>query len=440
MSAVQAPRVARSAEQPPAERPASVRPSLVWVNQFAVLPGDSGGTRHFEVGRELVRLGWDVTIVASDYHLTRRTYTRRRGAADRAPISEVVDGVRFEWVWSAPYQRNDWRRALNWLSFHRSVRAAGPALPRADVVIGSSPQLFAATAARTLAARAGAAFVLEVRDLWPESLVAAGGRKGPAYHALARIAEGLYRDAERIVVLARGTATYLAEHGVPSGKLAHVPNGVDVHLVRPATSPVGDDAPATSEQGSASPTLVYAGAHGPANGLDVLLDGAERLGTAGHPARFVLIGDGPAKAALVADAARRGLRNVEFRDPVPKAELARILADADAGLMLLRDAPLFAFAVSPNKLFDYLAAGLPVVCNVPGEVADLLAASGAGAQAADAGPAALAAAVESLLRRPRAERRMMGHSGREWVARTHSREVLGRQLDGALRQVLGARS
>lgn len=428
-------------------RPASGAPlSLLWVNQFAMLPKDGGGTRHFELGRELVRLGWDVTVVASDYHLLKRAYTRRRSAEDRAPVAEMVDGVRFQWLWAAPYRANDWRRAHNWLSFHRSVRAAYGSLPRPDIVIGSSPQLFAATAAQHLARRFGTPFVLEVRDLWPESLVAAGGRKGPAYHALDRIARRLYVQSQRIVVLAEGTARYLEAHGVPGTKLVHVPNGVDVHLVQPLTE-IGRRGQAdpthaeVSDPRAVSPaTLVYAGAHGPANGLEVVLDAAQRLVGGTRSVRFLLIGDGPAKAELVAEAGRRRLHNVEFHDPVPKQQLASLLAAADGGLMLLRDSPLFAFAVSPNKLFDYLAAGIPVVCNVPGEVGGLLAASGGGVQATDAGGAALAAAVDRLLALSAEVRRGMGRSGREWVERTHSREVLGAQLDEALRTLTGARA
>lgn len=417
------------------ERVRGARPALIWVNQFALLPNDGGGTRHFEVGRELVRLGWDVTVVTSDYHLLKRTYTRRSGPDDRAPVAESVEGVNFQWLWAAPYQRNDWRRARNWLSFHRSVRAAYRSLPYADVVIGSSPQLFAASAAQSVARRRGAPFVLEVRDLWPESLVAAGGRKGPAYHALARVASRLYAQAERIVVLAGGTATYLEERGIAADKLVHVPNGVDVHLVRPREN---DPASPPDSAPSAEYTLVYAGAHGPANGLDVVLDAGARLAASGTPVRFVLVGDGPAKAELVAESERRGLRNVEFRASIPKQDLAALLVASDGGLMLLRDSPLFAFGVSPNKLFDYLAAGIPVVCNVPGEVSGLLAASGGGVQAADAGGAALAAAVERLLDLSPARRREMGRSGRAWVERTHSREVLGRRLDEALRVLIRA--
>lgn len=405
-------------------------PSLLWVNQFALLPGDGGGTRHFELGRELAGRGWQVTILASDLHLHSRHYTRREYAADRAAKVQTQDGVEMRWLWAARYERNNWQRAWNWWTFHRSVLREVDALAqRPDVVIGSSPQLFAATAARRFARRLGVPFVFEVRDLWPESLLAAGGRRGPGYYALGHVANGLYRDADRILVLARGAGDYLIERGVPAAKIGYVPNGVDVHALAPATQ-------ARTTNGAPF-TFVYAGAHGPANGLDCVLEAAARLGPEAN-LRFILIGDGPAKPALVRRARELGLGNVEFRDPVSKLELASVLHEADAGLMILREAPLFAFGVSPNKLFDYLAAGLPVVCNVPGDTARMLREAEAGEQATDSRPAALAAAMYAMAARPPDVRRQMARRGRAWVTREHSREVLGAQLDSQLRALLGS--
>jgi glycosyltransferase involved in cell wall biosynthesis len=394
------------------------------VNHFAVAPGESGGTRHFEIGRELVRRDWHVTIAASDFHLQSRRYTRRPDPRSRSVIAESIDGVDFRWLWAAPYKRNNWRRGWNWLSFGRLLTRWGATGHRPDVVIGSSPHLFAAHAAQRLAHRWNVPFLLEVRDLWPESLVAAGGRKGAAYFALDRIARTLYHRADRIICLARGSMGYLAEAGVDERKLVFVPNGVDPVAFAREPRPAGRRF-----------TLVYAGAHGPANGLDTVLDAADLLRER-TDIQFVLIGDGPAKRTLLESARERGLHNVEFRDPVPKLEMPRVLAEADAGLMVLRDAPLFSFAVSPNKLFDYLGAGLPVVCNVPGEVADMARVSGAGEQAADSGASALAEAVCSMADRSPAQRRAMGEAGRAWVIREHGRPVLADRLDEILRSVV----
>ena len=401
-------------------------PALLWVNQFAVTPAQQGGTRHFELGRELVRRGWDVTVAACDLNLHSREYARRADARARAAVDDVIDGVHFRWLWAAPYARNDWRRAHNWLSFSRRVWRWRGARP--DVVIGSSPQLFAALASERLARRWGVPFVFEVRDLWPESLLAAGGRKGLSYRVLERIAHHLYARAERIVVLARGSADYLVELGVDSRKIVFVPNGVDVSAFAAVERPARETL-----------TLVYTGAHGPANGLDAVLDAAEVL-RARADIHFLLVGDGPAKPALVADAARRGLTNVEFRDPVPKQAMPGLLASVDAGLMVLRDSPLFTFGVSPNKLFDYFGAGLPVVCNVPGEVATMVRTAGAGEQTSDSSGAALADAVIRLAARPAAERASLGAAGRAWVRHEHDRPVLAERLDGLLRPLVESRA
>jgi len=398
---------------------------LLWINHFAVPPAEGGGTRHFEVGRELLGRGWRVWIAAADYHYQSRRYIRRPGAAAREVVAEMVDGVEFRWLWAAPYEGNDWRRVWNWVSFARSLLGwAATSGERPDVVIGSSPHLFAAVAGARLARRWGVPFVLEVRDLWPESLVAAGGRKGVAYAVFDRMARYLYRRADRIVCLARGTMDHLRALGVPSERLVYVPNGVDPAAFAGIERPARDTF-----------TLVYAGAHGPANGLDVVLGAAELL--RGDPSiRFLLLGDGAAKPALVADARTRGLDNVEFRDPVPKLAMRAVFAEADAGLMVLRDTPLFAFGVSPNKLFDYFGAGLPVACNVPGEVAGMVRGAGGGEQAADGSARALADAVLRLRALSTDERARIGESAREWVAREHGRAVLAERLDRALRELV----
>ena len=401
--------------------------NLLWVNHFAVSPREGGGTRHFELGRELTRRGWGVTIAASDLNLHTRSYTRRASVLERGAVPETVDGVDFRWMWTAPYQRNDWRRVANWLSFGQSLLADGGGGRRPDLVIGSSPQPFAAWAGARLARRLRVPFVLEVRDLWPEGLQAAGARKGPGYFAFHLLVQRLYARAERIVVLARGVEKYLVERGVDPAKMVYVPNGVDPDSFADIRRPE-----------RATFTAIYAGAHGPANGLDAVLGAAELLRDRAE-IRFLLVGDGPAKAELVRSAAERRLGNVEFRDSVAKSAMPALLGEADAGLMVLRDSPLYAFGVSPNKLFDYLGAGLPVVCNVPGDVAEMARVSGAGVQAADASAAALAGAVVSLAAESHAGRARRGELGRAWVAREHGRAPLAERLDAALRPLLAAR-
>jgi glycosyltransferase involved in cell wall biosynthesis len=391
------------------------------VNHFAVAPDMGGGTRHVELGRELARLGWDVHIAASDFHLHRRTYLRRRGAADRQAVAERLDGVAVDWLWASPYTANDLRRVRNWLTFARSL-SVHRFEEAPDVVIGSTPHLFAAHAALRVARRLGAPFVLEVRDLWPESLAVGGAARGVGYAGLAALAKYLYRRADHIIVLARGVRDYLVQRGIPGERISVVPNGADVAMY----------AAARQTNGRRGMRLVYAGAHGPANGLDAVLDAARELRD--EPGvDFLLVGDGPSRQALRARALHEGLANVHFEEPVAKSQMPDLLARCDVGLMVLKDVPLFAFGVSPNKIFDYWSAGLPVVGNVPGEVAEWVRASQGGVQAAESSGDALAAAIRRLLALPPDERRAMGERGRDWVRREHDRPVVAERLDALLR-------
>jgi len=396
-------------------------PHLLIVNHFALAPDMGGGTRHIELGRELARRGWRVTIAASDFHVLERAYARREGASDKRVIEETIDGVRLLWLWSSPYDRNDSRRIANWLSFTRSLVRAKWSDDPPDVVLGSSPQLFAAVGAWRVARRLGVPFVLEVRDLWPESLGVAGRRRGPGYWGLWLIARFLYRAASRIIVLARGVQEYLERRGVPASRIVYVPNGADL----------GAFAEQATQRRDVM-RVVYAGAHGPANGLDVVLGAAAVLRDDAR-IRFVLVGDGPAKDALVHQARANTLANVEFLDPVPKARIPQLLASCDAGLMVLKDVPLFAFGVSPNKLFDYWGAGLPVVCNVPGEVAGWVRDANGGVQAPEATAESLAQSIRTLLAMSPERRAALGAAGRDWVRREHDRPVLAARLDAAVR-------
>ncbi|HJR42685.1 MAG TPA: glycosyltransferase family 4 protein [Gemmatimonadaceae bacterium] len=399
------------------------RPRLLWVNHFAVTRDMGGGTRHVELGRELTLRGWDVTLAASDFHLHHREYMRRTGATDRAPVRETVDAVHIEWLWAAPYERNDLRRVWNWLSFGRSLLADDLRGEAPDVVIGSTPHLFAAEAARRLARRHAVPFILEVRDLWPESLAVGGRIHGPGYWSLWMLARALYRSAHHIIVLARGVEEHLRRIGVAASRITVVPNGVDVSAYNGTRSPPRDRL-----------RLVYAGAHGPANGLDTVLDAAKLLRDEPRVS-FLFIGDGPSKEALRQRARNLGLERVEFAEPVSKSGMPRVLADCDAGLMVLKDVPLFSYGVSPNKLFDYWGAALPVLNNVPGEVAGWVRSAAGGIQAA-ATADALADGIRRLLAVPPDERRAMGERGRAWVEREHDRPVLAARLDAALRPFL----
>jgi glycosyltransferase involved in cell wall biosynthesis len=407
----------------------------VWVNQYAVPPSEPGGTRHFDLGSALGERGWDVVIVASDLSLVSRSYSRRRGPWDLRALEATEETVRFRFLWASPYRRNDWRRLASMLSFG-AMAAVSVSVRRSlgrSVLIGSSPHLFAAFGTWLAATLRRHPFVFEVRDLWPETYVEMTGASPASVQVrvLRWMADLLYRRSSAIIVLAEPNAKAIADRGADPAKIVYVPNGVDLasfELVPRGAR--GLDEPIR---------FVYAGAHGPANGLDVVVEACRLLAhRESSDVEVVLVGDGPAKGGLVARVEELGLSNVTFRDPIPKSQIPALFSTVDAGLMVLADTELFTYGVSPNKLFDYLAADLPVVTNVPGLVADVVVEADAGVTCAPGDPAALAHAMDALagsIRRADAR----GSTGRAYVAAHFDRAVLAARVDDLLRGLLTKR-
>ena len=378
------------------------------LNQFALPRTAAGGTRHVELFERLTT--WDAQIVAGNRGLSGDTVD------DDGLISTVpVTG----------YSGNGIARVVNWASYSAGALLKGLRFGPVDVVYGSSPHLGAALAGLIIAKARRARFVIEVRDLWPRILVDSGmlPETSLVYRGLKVLERFLYRQADAIVVLARGSAGVIAAEGIDETKIHFLPNGAE-----PADFEVDEPRKELRQElGFDGIVVVYAGAHGPANGLDLALDAAEKL--ADTKARFVFIGDGVAKADLIADAEARGLANVEFRDPIPKAEIPRVLAAADIGLHCLADVPLFRHGVSPNKLYDYMAAGLAVVTNTPGEVAQMVEEAGAGTAV---GPTEIADGVRELAELHHSTRAKLGRDGRAWMERNRSRRALASQLETLL--------
>ena len=400
-------------------------PEVWMVNQYAVTPDLPGGTRHYDLGVELAKRGFTVRVFASDTNLAVRRRTKLQSG--QRYMVENRDGVEFVWVRSAEYDRNDWRRVWNMLSFAVGFLTIGSRLSRASrpqVVIGSSPHPFAALSARFLAARMGARFILEIRDLWPQALVDMGGiaETHPAIRLMRVLERYLYRSAHTIIALTPGSLQYLRKHGIAEERTALIPNGVHLGNFRPIL-PRGAARAKYLMHGF---TIVYTGAHGPANSLHTVLEAAKLLD--GESVEFLLVGDGPSKEALMRRATETGARNVSFLNPVAKDEIPTLLSAADAGLITLKNARAFEYAVSPNKLFDYMGAGLPVICCIPGEMGRLVSEAGAGITCPPESPEALAEAVRQLLEAPQAERERMGSNGTEFVTRKFNREVLAEAL------------
>lgn len=401
------------------ERLRPVERRVLVLNHFALPPGEAGGTRHVELFGRL--RGWRPTIIAANRLTHHGTRTNPH------PM--------FREVWVLPSEGNGARRIAGWLSYFATATVTGARGARPALVYGSSPHLLAPLAAWAVAKRFRVPFVLEIRDLWPKVLLDMGtlAATSPVYRALEWLETFLYRRADLVVAMAEGTITELQRRGDVRAPIIFVPNGAD-----PADFAVSEPrAELRAEHGFERFTIVYAGAHGPANGLEFVLDAAEALQGVQAAVDFVLVGDGADKDRLRREATRRGLHSVRFLDPVPKSAMPRLLAAADAGLHCLADVELFRYGVSPNKLFDYMAAGLPVITNTPGEVTALVQDAGAGFTCE---PGGIAAAVRELLACTDGERAALGEAGKAHLEARRSRSAMAERLEVAFEQLLSPAS
>ena len=399
-----------------------------WINHYACPADEPGGTRHHALAAQLNAVGIETTLVASSFHYTQLSERLDSGESTRI---EERDGVRYAWLRTRPYTSNPLAKLANMRSFSSHLLRVADTLPieRPDVIIGSSPHLYAADAARRLAARWNVPFCCEVRDIWPGSLVDIAGASpwNPVVLHMGRIERRLYRAARRIFTLLPGSEEHIHRHGGREGSVVWIPNGVD-----PALLP--DSAP---PEGSGPFTLIYAGAHGVANGLDAVLDASALLQRTHGPdaVRFVFIGDGPRKPGLMQRARDESLELVEFRDPIAKSEIHSVLQQADACLMPLKRGNVFRHGISPNKMFDYLAVSRPVIFSVDTPV-NPVEEAGAGLTIAPEDPEALANAVLELAALDASERRAMGERGRAYVLEHHDLSKLANRVAGALREVV----
>jgi glycosyltransferase involved in cell wall biosynthesis len=296
------------------------------------------------------------------------------------------------------------------------------------VVVASSPSLPSAAAAAALAAARRARFVLEVRDLFPDSAIAMGLLTDRRIIAASRRLERFcHARAARIVALTEGIRDGIVAQGVTPGKVALITNGVDLDIGTGATPTHAAPVPADAF------VAMYVGAHGTYSSLETVLDAADRLRDA-PDVRVVLVGGGDRKPALVEEARARGLANVAFVDSVAKREVPAWLARADVCLLPYQDNPLFAGAL-PNKVFDYLGAGRPIIAAAPaGELTRLVERAGCGVAVPPEDGAALAGAIRALAAEPE-EARRMGERGRAHALEHYDRARLAERFVAVVESV-----
>lgn len=398
---------------------------VLLIHQAFAGPDDPGGTRHYEFGRHLIAQGHRFTVIASAVNYL----TGKAVVSAAVPLPEGMTVIRV--AGGKNIHRSYAARVRAFAGFAIGALHAARRLRQVDVVWGTSPPLTQLLPAWLVSRRCSGGLVFEERDLWPEFAVGMGVlRDGALARAALTFKRAMYARARRVIVNSPGFLPFLDRYGVAREKVAVIPNGVD-------TAQFDVDARGEEFRRAWAAedrfVVLYAGALGPANGLEVVLDAAERL--RGTRALFVLLGDGKARPMLEAEAATRRLDNVRFVPPQPKRLMPRVLAAADSCVATLKDIPLFR-TTYPNKVFDYMAAGRPVLLGIGGVIREVVESAGAGVCFEPGDARAFAAGVQQLLEQP-ALGHEMGRRARAAVCERFDRLEQARSLESLIASLAG---
>lgn len=407
---------------------------ILFLSHYFVPEGNAPAARVHAMAREWTRLGHQVTVLTGVPNVPAGV--AYDGYVNRWRQFEWIDGVRAARVWTyLAANRGRVRRGLNYLSYLGTAGLGGMSLrPRADIVVATTPQFFAGWAGVPVSSAQRAPFVLEVRDIWPDSITAVGAL--PEGHvlvrALALLEKALYARADHIVAVGDGYRQNMIAKGVPPAKIDVVTNGVDVDLFTPRPP----DPKLLGRLGLAGKFVVtFAGTVGMASGLEVVLDAAEALRRRGRTdIVFLLVGDGAVRADLEAKTRARRLDGaVVFTGLVPRHELPAYLASSDACLIHFRRRPLFGTTL-PSKFFEDAAMSKPILLGFEGAARDMLREANCGLAFEPENGRELADAVVRLAEN-RDEARRMGANGRRYVLERFDRRRLARDYLEVLERV-----
>jgi glycosyltransferase involved in cell wall biosynthesis len=402
---------------------------ILFVSHYFPPEVNAPANRTFEHARCWVRDGHEVTVITGIPNHPQGVLFP--GYKKRWLQEERVDGIRVIRTWMYLTANEGFlRRTLNYVLFAATAVLASFRAERPDVVVATSPQFFCGLAGTVIARLKRRPFVLEVRDLWPDSIVQLGQlRSRLVIRLLAALETALYRSAAGIVVNTRAFVDHIAARGIARERIALVYNGIDLAMFRPRPP----DPNLRRAHGFEGNFLVaYIGTLGLAHGLLTVLDAAEQLRDESR-VTFLLIGDGADRNRLAREIAERGLSNVYLLGLRPRAEIPAWIASVDLTLVLLRDLPVFE-TVIPSKIFEFLAQERPVVVAARGEIREMVEEAKAGFVIPPEDAAALAAAVRFVRLHPE-EAAARALSGRLWVELHYQREVLARGMAAFLERI-----
>jgi glycosyltransferase involved in cell wall biosynthesis len=392
-------------------------------------------TRTYEHALEWVKQGASFDILTDIPHFPEgKVYKPYRNRFQH----ETVNGISVYRmpIYPAENQRRI-RRTLSYLSFMVSCLLCSPFVKKKpDVIVATSPQIFTAFAGYLLSVFYRVPFVMEVRDLWPQSIGAVGAIQRPTLlKAIDAMVNHLYRSARRIVVLTKSFATEIAAKGIPQDKLVFIPNGISEDYLNARVDPDRLETLRREHGLEGKFVAAYLGTIGMAHGLDTILEAAQRL--QGQPIHFLIVGEGAARRELAAQLERLQLSNVSLLPKQPRSEIRAYLELSDVCLVLLKDLPLFT-TVIPSKMLESMGCGRPVILGVRGESQAILERAQAGLAVAPESAPELAEAVAQLAQN-RAQCQQMGQRGKSFTLEHYNRRPLAQALWQVLEEAAAKR-
>lgn len=409
----------------------------IWLfNQYALTPSTPGGSRHYELSKQLTEMGCEVTVFASSFHYNAYKELREY---EEGEIYQIEDfgKLKFVWIKTFPYKGNNWRRYINILDYANKIRK----LPfkvtdeKPDIILGSSFSLFTPLVAYFTAKKLKVPFILEIRDLWPETLIQLGTSKyHPLVLFLGYLERFLYKRAQHIILLFPKAHEYIESLNlkIAREKMSWIPNGVDYPKFQNISEEaLSDERLSFLDNGKYN--IINAGSLGNVYNLEELINAAAIVSDLDDEVHFNLVGNGPLEEELKQQVKNLQLKNVSFYDILPQYLVPPLLQKSDILYASLMNSPLYKYGMSLNKIHEYLAIGKPIVFGV-NAVNNPVNDANAGITVASDNAQEIANAILNIKNKTVEERAELGQNGKKYAKNNHDFKVLGEKLYAILSQ------
>ncbi len=387
--------------------------NILYIEHYAGSPEMGMEFRPYYLSREWVKMGHKVTIIAGDYSHLRKKNPHVSNDFERTE----EDGIEYVWLKTGEYQGNGAKRALTMERFVRKLYMNASKIAKRwkpNVVISSSTYPLDTFPAQRIAKLANAKYIHEVHDMWPATLYEVGGmsRKHPFVVAMQVAEDSAYKHCDKCVSLLPYAEEYMRKHGLEPGKFINIQNGVNEEEWEES-----EKIPELHEKFFNDHKdyfiVGYFGGHSLSNALDKSLDIAKKMKD-DENVIFVFVGDGVEKERLIKRTEDEGITNAFFLPPVSKRAIPDLLKHFCCTYIAGTTTPLYRFGVSPNKMFDSMMAGVPVVCafDAPDTLVRLY---GCGSQCDPGNETEITDAIRALKDMPEKEREIIGEKGRKAI-------------------------